>query len=106
MIRYLNINMVSEKTHFQLILFVTSMRNYQKMLMIVLTVVVFFDLIKAFDTVDHRILLDKLEHNYGYLRSGTSADRSYLLNRQQYTKIPPFGSKLGKFTCGVPKARC
>ena len=28
---------------------------------------------------------------------------SYLSNRQQYTKIHPYKSKLGKITCGVPQ---
>ena len=62
----------------------------------------FLNRTKAFDTVDHQILLDKLKHNYGIRGLAFQLMESYLSNRQQYTKIHPYKSKLGKITCGVP----
>ena len=61
--------------------------------MIVCTLAAFFlDLTKAFDTVDHQILLDKLERNYGIRGLALQLMESYLSNRQQYTKIHPYKS--------------
>ena len=74
------------------------------MLMIVCTFVAFLDLTKAFDTVDHGILLDKLEGNYGIPGLALQLMESYLSNRQQYTKIALYKSKLGEITNGVLKA--
>ena len=63
---------------------------------------VFVDLQKAFDTVDHQILLEKLNH-YGI--HGVSNDwfKSYLSNRNQYVSINGYESGLAAINCGVPQ---
>jgi hypothetical protein len=63
---------------------------------------IYFDLQKAFDTVNHSILLHKL-YNYGIRGPLHQWLSNYLSNRQQFTVINDFESKLGMVTCGVPQ---
>ena len=63
--------------------------------------VVLIDLKKAFDTVDHHILLRKLEL-YGIKGQASSFLKSYLYNRSQKCQINGVMSSAKNINCGVP----
>ena len=63
---------------------------------------IFIDLSKAFDTLDHRILLDKLDH-YGIRGNAKSLFESYLIGRQQYTAFDKVLSERLGVLYGVPQ---
>ena len=67
-----------------------------------LAVGVFVDFQKAFDTVNHKILLKKLEH-YGVRGLANQWFSSYLSNRQQYVSINGVKSKTKPILHGVPQ---
>ena len=64
--------------------------------------VVRVELKKAFDTVDHRILLRKLEI-YGIKGQTLSLLNSYLSNRSQKCHIKGFLASEKTIRCGVPQ---
>ena len=67
------------------------------------TCCIFLDLSKAFDMVDHDVLLQKLEKNYGIRRCALELIRSYLHNRYRYTKAGNSKSAQQIIECGVPQ---
>ena len=64
--------------------------------------VIFIDLKKAFDTIDHTILLRKLRI-YGVDENGIKFFESYLSNRSQRCCVNGELSETAKITCGVPQ---
>ena len=66
---------------------------------------VFIDLKKAFDTVDHEILCKKLQL-YGAQQRELSWFRSYLSNRKQFCRVNGVDSDVGEIEVGVPQGSC
>ena len=66
------------------------------------TLGIFIDLTKAFDTVDHNILISKLE-NYGVRGVNLKWFKSYLNNRKQFISYNNSSTSYKNMTCGVPQ---
>ena len=64
-----------------------------------ISVGIFIDLSKAFDTVNHEILLDKLR----YFGVAYNWFASYLNNRQQFVQFNDTSSSRHVIKCGVPQ---
>ena len=66
------------------------------------TIGIFLDFKKAFDTIDHTILISKLKH-YGFTGNSIQLLTSYLCNRVQCTMVNGLMSKCEPITHGVPQ---
>ena len=100
---YMKIYMASEKkssTHLALLSFVDKV--IQAIEKGEYAVGVFLDFSKAFDTVDHDILLDKLDH-HGIRGCALSWFNSYLSCRTQYVTYDGSESNRQMIKCGVPQ---
>ena len=62
----------------------------------------FIDLQKAFDTVNHEILLSKLDH-YGIRGFTNDWFRSFFCNRKQYFSCSGYSSEIKEINYGVPQ---
>ena len=67
-----------------------------------LTAIVSLDLSKAFDSIDHQLILKKL-YNLGLERTAVLWIESYLTNRKQITKFKNFTSKEETVSSGIPQ---
>ena len=69
------------------------------------TALVFIDLKKAFDTVDHDILLKKMQE-YGISGIEHAWFTSYLQDRRQLCRVNGVSSRIEEIHCGVPQGSC
>ena len=67
------------------------------------TVLLLLDLSSAFDSVDHSILLSRLEHRFGIKDTALNWFRSYLTNRKQCVIIRESTSSSRNVQFGVPR---
>ena len=63
---------------------------------------IFIDLEKAFDTVNHEILCNKLSY-YGFRGKVNDLIKSFLMNRTQFVSVNGVDSHLLNINCGVPQ---
>lgn len=66
------------------------------------TIGIFLDLSKAFDTINHNILISKL-HMYGLSKKSVNLIASYLYSRRQYIDINGTCSSIRPLLTGVPQ---
>jgi len=67
------------------------------------SVLVLLDLSAAFDTIDHQILLQRLDHLIGLKGSALSWFKSYLSDRFQFVHVHDESSSRTKVCFGVPQ---
>ena len=66
---------------------------------------IFIDLEKAFDTVDHGVLPEKMKF-YAISRIEHDLFRSYLNNRKQFCKVNGVSSDIKDIDIGMPQGSC
>ena len=68
-----------------------------------LAALVLLDLSAAFDTVDHSILLQRLQLTFGVIDVAHLWFQSYLCSRKQYVRRGLARSAVTHLVCGVPQ---
>ena len=71
-----------------------------------ITLLVLLDLSAAFDTIDHGILLDILERDFGITDSALKWIKSYISSRRQCIIVDDSTSKEFDIDCGIPQGSC
>ena len=66
------------------------------------TIALYLDFSKAFDTVNHKILISKLLHN-GFRGVKQQWSESYISNRKQYVSIKNCSSSMSNIALGLPQ---
>ena len=64
--------------------------------------VVFFDIRKAFDSINHKVLMKKMNDQFGILAIALKWFESLLTDREQVCLVNGYTSSLRKILCGVP----
>ena len=67
-------------------------------------ILVLLDLTAAFDMVDHRILLSRLEHHIGIEGTALKFFQVYLADRSFSVQLGDSISSVAPLSCGVPQA--
>ena len=67
------------------------------------SILVLLDLSAAFDTIDHEILLERLQFRYGFSNLVLQWFTSYLVDRPQRIALDKFSSQPRRLSCGVPQ---
>jgi hypothetical protein len=67
-------------------------------------ILVLLDLSSAFDTIDHQILLERLQTHFGLTGKVLSWVKSYITDRPQRVLLDSTYSKSRYLTCGVPQS--
>ena len=65
--------------------------------------VAFVDVRKAFDSVSHQVLLEKLRANFGICNKAMGWIASYLNGRKQYTVVNGYNSDTMPVSVGIPQ---
>ena len=66
--------------------------------------VVFLDICKTFDSINHEILLRKLKDQFGIRSTKLKWFKSYLTNRKEVCSVNGQTSSPKKIMCGIPQA--
>ncbi|KAK3755485.1 hypothetical protein QZH41_001053 [Actinostola sp. cb2023] len=71
-----------------------------------ITLLVLLDLSAAFDTIDHEIMLEVLQSDFGVIGDALKWMKSFLSGRKQHVVINDQSSKAFNMDCGVPQGSC